>query len=150
MGEGQLAWKQLEKVLPLTHKLITTTPFVMSNSYSYNEELGLDGESMSDWFTGSANVLIKTLTREVFGIRPDLNGLNITPSAYMPFESANVSVCVKGKIVKVNYKNKRIGNREITLNGKTVGAKRNEAKQNYEIYLRTNELSEVNIIDITD
>lgn len=150
MGEGQLAWKQLEKVLPLTHKLITTTPFVMSNSYSYNEELGLDGESMSDWFTGSANVLIKTLTREVFGIRPDLNGLNITPSAYMPFESANVSVCVKGKIVKVNYNNKHIGNREITLNGKTVGAKRNEAKQNYEIYLRTNELSEVNIIDITD
>ena len=68
----------------------------------------------------------------------------------MPFESANVSVCVKGKIVKVNYNNKHIGNREITLNGKTVGAKRNEAKQNYEIYLRTNELSEVNIIDITD
>ena len=89
MGEGERAWTQLKKVLPLTHSLITTTPFVMSNSYSYNEELGLDGESMSDWFTGSANALIKVLTRYVFGIRPDLDGVCINPAAYMPFADAS-------------------------------------------------------------
>lgn len=55
-------------MLPPTHAFISTTPFVMSNSYSHNAEYGMDGESMSDWYTGSANVLIKVLVRQVFGL----------------------------------------------------------------------------------
>ena len=88
LDEGELAFKQLEKILPLTHEIISTTPFVMPNSYSYNEEAGMDGESMSDWYTGSANTLIKSLVRGLFGINPSLSGLNITPSTFFAANKA--------------------------------------------------------------
>ena len=48
IDEGEKAWKTLYKLLPFNHEFITTTPFVMPNSFSYNEERGFDGESMSD------------------------------------------------------------------------------------------------------
>lgn len=150
MGEGKPAWEQLEKTLPLTHKLITTTPFIMSNSYSYNEELGLDGESMSDWFTGSANVLIKTLVREVFGISPDLGGVKLTPSAYMPFKSCEIRLGVKNKIINLSYKNAGRGKRSVTVNGKPANITYNAAKQNYETYLTTDALLDVNYVEVTD
>ncbi len=59
LGEVELAEKQLLKILPFTHAYISTTPFVMPNSYCYNEQYGFDGESMNDWFTGSGCVLGK-------------------------------------------------------------------------------------------
>ncbi len=121
MNESKLAFEQLTKVLPLTHDLITTTPFIMSNSYSYNEELNLDGGSMSDWFTGSANVLIKTLVWYVFGIHPDLNGVTIAPSIYFPFKDASITIKVKDSIITLKYQNKGEKERNITVNGKPYG-----------------------------
>lgn len=150
MGEGKLAFEQLYKALPITHKLISTTPFIMSNSYSYNEELGMDGESMSDWFTGSANVLIKTLTRCVFGINPDLKGVTLSPSSYMPFDSAKISLYLKGTILKLNYRNEGIGTRSFSVNGNPVTANFNKAKNAYELYLDISSLpstTEITIID---
>lgn len=49
LGEYERAEEQLKKILPLTHEFISTTPFVMPNSYVYNEDRGFDGESMNDW-----------------------------------------------------------------------------------------------------
>ncbi len=135
MGEGKLAWEQLEKALPITHKLITTTPFIMSNSYSYNEELELDGDSMSDWFTGSANVLIKTLVWYVFGVRPDLNGVNIFPAKYRPFGDSCMNVSVKGCVLKINYTTDNTTNiRYYIVNGKKI--------ETENLYLSTKELKD--------
>lgn len=103
MDEGELAFKQLGKILPLTHKILSTTPFVMPNSYSYNPESGMDGESMSDWYTGSANTLIKSLVRGLFGINPSLDGLSISPSHYIGTKGATCSLMVKDSLVKVTY-----------------------------------------------
>lgn len=119
LGESKLAWEQLYKILPLTHEKITTTPFVMSNSYSLNDELNLDGESMSDWFTGSANTLIKAIVRYVFGINPDLNGIRIAPAEFAPFFTASITLSVKGKKITTRLV-KGDGKPSITLNGKTL------------------------------
>lgn len=149
MNEPKRAWDQLIKVLPLTHDMITTTPFVMSNSYSYNEELDLDGESMSDWFTGSANTLIKTLVWCAFGLKPDLDGLHVRPPMYFPFDGATISVTVKGKRVTLIYKNAKLGKREITFNGKPVNARPDESTDTA-FYIRSNDLEETNVITVTD
>lgn len=141
MNESELAFRQLTKVLPLTHSLITTTPFVMSNSYSYNEELSLDGGSMSDWFTGSANVLIKTLVWYVFGIRPDLNGLTVAPSEYMPFQDACINVKVKNSVVRLRYKKEGTGKRTFTVNG--------EVRENT-VYIPNEKLTETVDVVVTD
>ena len=117
IGEAEKAWGQLYKILPLTHEFISTTPFIMSNSYLYNEERGFDGESMSDWFTGSGCVLVKTLLWEIFGVQPDLNGLTVRPANYFPSEKACLSMQVKGCDITVEYKKTGEGKRRFTVNG---------------------------------
>ena len=69
LGEGDFANEQVLKILPITKEEMSTSPFIMPNSYVYNEELNMDGESMSDWYTGSANTLLKTLIRGLFGLK---------------------------------------------------------------------------------
>ena len=141
MDEGELAFKQLAKILPLTHDILSTTPFVMPNSYSYNLESGMDGESMSDWYTGSANTLIKSLVRGLFGINPTLDGLNLSPSHYIGTKEATVSLMVKGSLIKVSYlpTNNRVSTIEI-----------NGIKQGYDkdIYLDKKYLEENKNINI--
>ncbi|MBE6573431.1 MAG: hypothetical protein E7652_03455, partial [Ruminococcaceae bacterium] len=63
LGESEEAWKQLEKSMVITHDNATLTTFVMPNSYCANDEYGIDGVSMGDWYTGSGTVLIKELVR---------------------------------------------------------------------------------------
>lgn len=106
MDEGEKAFEQLEKVLPLRHEKISTSPFVMPNSYSYNPEEDMDGESMSDWYTGSANTLIKVLVRGLFGVETTLDGVFIRPSSYFKTETASLSVCIKGCRFRIVYRGK--------------------------------------------
>ncbi len=150
MGESEEAWKQLYKLLPLTHSLITTTPFVMSNSYSYNEELGLDGESMSDWFTGSANALIKAVVRYVFGIMPDLGGVAISPPMYMPTDSASISVTVKGRRITLDYTKSGGGKRAFTVDGIAVKAEADPSSGTPMIYIKTSDLKNGSVIEVKD
>ena len=117
MGESKRAWEQLYKILPVTHELISTTPFVMPNSYIENKDRGLDGESMSDWFTGSGCVLVKLMLWYVFGIRPTLTALTVSPSEYVPFKKTSITVNVKGVPVTVRYEKKGNGSRTFKVNG---------------------------------
>lgn len=117
LGEDELAWETMYKVLPVTHSFITTTPFVMPNSFIYNEERGFDGESMNDWFSGSGSVLIKLLFGGIFGVRPNLDGVEIRPSSYMPCEKASITLNVKGAKVNIVCK-KAEGERKYLVNGK--------------------------------
>ena len=116
IGEDERAWEQLYKILPITHDFISTTPFVMPNSYVYNEEKGFDGESMSDWFTGSGCVLVKVLLWYVFGVRAHLSGVTISPAKYIPFDKADLQMTVRGKKISLAYR-KDGGARRFVVNG---------------------------------
>ncbi len=117
LGEDKLAWEQLVKILPFTHEHLSTTQFVMSNSYSYNEEFGMDGESMSDWYTGAANVLIKVLVRHVFGVDATLENVYVRPCNVMPFGAAEIRLNVRGCSVNLKYKKTGKGQRVFTVDG---------------------------------
>ena len=118
IGESKKAWEQIYKILPITHDFISTTPFVMPNSYIHNEERGFDGESMSDWFTGSGCVLVKALIGGAFGVQPTLDGIRINTATYMPCKHAEITLKVKGVTLELKYQNKNNGSREYTINGK--------------------------------
>ena len=135
MNESRLAFKQLYKILPLTHEILTSTPFVMPNSYSYNEEAMMDGESMSDWYTGSANTLIKSLVRGLFGVNPTLDGLYLTPAKYVDTKLASCSLVVKGTLVKINYNTNYNDVNTIEING-------NKQQYNGSIYIDNNTLKQ--------
>lgn len=139
--EPQFAWEQLVKILPITHDRISVTPFVMPNSYAFNEKKGFDGESMNDWFTGSACVLIKIIVRNVFGVDPDLNGLHISPARKMPFEKASLKLNYKKRPLTVEYINKGVGVRSVAVNG---------VPQKGDTYLTDEELPSELYVSITD
>lgn len=115
LGEAGLAEEQLLKVLPITHEYISTTPFVMPNSYIENVQRGFDGESMNDWFTGSGCVLGKILIFEIFGFKPEPGGFTLCPAKGVRFRSFHVKLCVKGGELIVDYHNENSGERRFLL-----------------------------------
>lgn len=117
MGEAEKAWEQLYKILPITHEFISTTPFVMPNSYVYNKEKEFDGESMSDWFTGSGCVLLKILLWYVFGIKAELDKTEIRLPKFMPFEKCSIKLNLKGVNIHLSYEKTGAG-RKYFVNGK--------------------------------
>lgn len=150
MGEADFAWEQLCKALPVTHEHLSTTPFVMSNSYSYNEEYGLDGESMSDWFTGSANVLVKVLVRCVFGINPDLHGVTISPAKGAGARNSRIKIKVRGAELNVENKCGTDGPRRFFVNGGEVKAEYDKFLCTEKIYLPEERLAGKIHIVVTD
>ncbi len=121
MNEPTTAYNQLFKLLPITHDKLSTTPFVMPNSYVYNLDLGLDGESMSDWYTGSSNTLIKALIFDMFGIKPKLdNTILIKPISRFFSTSAELKIAIKGKKFKIIYNKNENLKGKIKINNKII------------------------------
>ncbi len=122
IGEGKKAWDQLEKLLPFNHEHVSVSPFVLPNSYGYNEEFNIDGESMQDWQTGSSNVLFKVLVWYVFGFKPALDGVFIQPSRYQNFKSLALDVQYMNRTFKLRYtgeEKKETTQRQFVVNGKS-------------------------------
>lgn len=81
----------------MTHDTISVSPYVMPNSYGYNPEKNVDGQSMMDWQTGSSNVTLKLLVRFVAGVRPEYDGVWVQPAAYCPFGAFTAEVPGEGR-----------------------------------------------------
>ena len=122
IGESRFAWDQMYKILPITHDYISTTPFVMPNSYVYNEDKGFDGESMNDWFTGSGCVLLKVLIGGVFGIKPTLDTVKIETCEHLPSKKAEIALWIKRCKISLKYENLNVGKRKYFINEKEVDA----------------------------
>ncbi len=120
MGFAEDAWKELEKALPVSHKNTSLSPFVMPNSYGYNKELNIDGESMNDWQTGSSNVTVKVFVRDVLGVRPEYDGVWIQPAAKGPYDKLTGQVLVCGKHLNVKCTYTDVKETTFTLNGKVL------------------------------
>ena len=143
LGEYEKAEEQLKKILPLTHEFVSTTPFVMPNSYVHNDEKEFDGESMSDWFTGSGAVLGKVLFFGVLGLQPDLNGVTVSPAVSTLFHELKTALCIKGGEIEIRYKNMDRGVRTVTVNGKVISGK--------SVYIQNAELCGRHIVvEVTD
>ena len=121
MKEGKKAFEQIYKLIPITHSKVTTSPYVMPNSYGCNPELGIDGESMSDWYTGSSNTLLKAIIFDMFGIRPKIGDeIVIDPTNYFPSDEASISLVIKNRQIQINYRNQKSNKRKIYVNGELV------------------------------
>ncbi|MCX7709861.1 MAG: hypothetical protein N2484_08410 [Clostridia bacterium] len=116
IGCPEYAWEQLYKLLPITHEKISCSPFVMPNSYGFNEEKRIDGESMHDWQTGSSNVILKTLIKYVFGFEAEFEGVWIQPAGFNPFGSFEFSITVYGCKLTIAYEDKCSGARTYKVN----------------------------------
>ena len=119
--ESELAYTQLLKLIPITHKEISTSPFVMPNSYGHNDKLGIDGQSMNDWYTGSSNTILKGLVESFIGINPQFeNEIKLEPNK-LPIDEVRVEVSVTGKRIKYHQvSSKGLNSQEIKVNGALI------------------------------
>lgn len=140
MGSPENAWKELLKSLPMTHDTVSVSPYVMPNSYGYNPEKNIDGQSMMDWQTGSSNVTLKLLVRFVAGVRPEYDGVWIQPAAYCPFGGFTAEVPVKGATVRITYKNTGAGERRFTLDGESAEGRYNDSLQVQRLWIPSGRL----------
>ena len=147
IGESKTAWEQIKKILPFTHEKVSCSPFVMPNSYGYNKELNIDGESMQDWQTGSSNVLFKTVVRLVFGFDPGYNELTVCPAKYCPFEKISGDFVYHGKKIHIEYTPKETA-RTFLLNGKTLKNEFSNDLKTEKVSIEEKELKDDNILII--
>ena len=142
VGDSEYAWKQLEKTLVISQQEPSKSPFVMSNSYCFNPEEGLLGQSAIDWYTGTGTVMMKNFIRAVFGIEPNLNGLNIKTSSYMPCNNAEINILIKGCNVHLVYRNENNGKRQIFVNGKQRTTEYSELLRTEKAFIQNDEITE--------
>lgn len=117
MGCSELAWEQMVKSLPFTHDYVSCSPFVMPNSYGFNPEKNIDGESMQDWQTGSSNVLLKVLLKYVLGICPEYDGIWVQPAKYYLFSNLKAQIIIKKCIIKLQIEYRGKDSRSFYVNG---------------------------------
>ena len=120
VGDSDFAWEQLIKVISPSHKNMTMTSFVMTNSYMDNLKRGFDGQSQNDWFTGSGTVFIKNIVRNCIGLNADMNGVYVQPAFHMPVDKFTAEVLVKGVKVTVKYENTGASERTVLVDGNAV------------------------------
>lgn len=123
IGEWDLAWEQLNKLLPITHEFISHSPYVMSNAYMENEYFSINGESVNDWMTGSSAVLLKTLIFAICGYQPQINGITIAPACNIPFEDFSFLLESPNYNIKITYKKSNQLERIFIVNGKKFESK---------------------------
>ena len=150
LGESKKAWEQIEKIIPITHGFVSKTPFVMPNSYCQNEEFGIDGESMGDWYTGSGCVLLRDIVKYAFGVQPDLDGLKVITASYMPTNHAVVSLNIKGSHVELVYKNENNGRRKYFVNGREMTTTTDEVSGCEQIYIENDAFTGPLKIEVID
>jgi cellobiose phosphorylase len=119
MGQAKHAWQQIAKIMPFAphHEDASHSPFVMPNSYVFNQQLNLTGQSMNDWQTGCSNVLLKLLVRYVFGFRPGLDGLRVAPANWLPFDGFVFHGTAHGKQIRITLHHADVLSRRFTVNG---------------------------------
>ena len=120
----------------------------MPNSYCYNEEYGMDGESTGDWYTGSGAVLMRNIVEYAFGVQAELNGVKICIPNYLPSENMELSLRVKGGFLKLKYKDKKQNFRDCIINSKQVEVLKDKALGQEYIFIDNSNFNEEIVVEI--
>ncbi|MBC8060045.1 MAG: hypothetical protein H7Y18_05205 [Clostridiaceae bacterium] len=151
MGCPREAWEQLYKSLPFTHEYVSCSSFVMPNSYGYNEEKNIDGQSMLDWQTGSSNIIFKVFIKYVFGISPEFDGVWVQPCNWTPFEGFELNIKIRTCSIKLSHRNTNSKERIFTVNGVCRSGIYDPVMMLTKLWLQNEELlNEVLEIDVID
>ena len=150
IGEPERAWEQMFKAMPITHKFVSKTPFVMPNQYCHNDEYDIDGESLGDWYTGSGAVLLRCIFEYALGIQPDLEGLKIYVPSYIPSDSVHMNVTIKNSDIEYIYKNNNSGKRIYVVNGVEQETVKDFVSGNEVLYIENSKLNDKMLIEIFD
>ncbi len=101
-----------------------------------------EGRSHVHWLTGTASTVMVGCVEGICGIRPDADGIKISPSVPSQWKEFTMEKTFRGKKLFITVKNPNAvqgGVKETVVNGKTISGS----------YIPASELAETNNIEIT-
>jgi cellobiose phosphorylase len=126
LGHGNRAVEYYLESCPAAQNEIADTRLMEPYAYSQFTESSdspFEGRSHVHWLTGTASTVMVGSVEGILGLRPDIEGLRLTPAIPSSWKSFTMEKIFRGKklYIKVNNPNGReSGCKQLTVNGKEV------------------------------
>jgi cellobiose phosphorylase len=126
IGRGDEAWEYYRKICPSyleeISELHKTEPYVYAQMIA-GKDAFKPGEAKNSWLTGTASWNYYAITQFILGIKPDYNGLEISPCIPKTWKKYNISRKFRGATYHIEITNPsgiNHGVKELLLNGQKV------------------------------
>lgn len=126
MGHGNRAFEYFSESSPASMndkaEIRKLEPYC-HGQFTESSESPFEGRSHVHWLTGTASTVMVGCVEGILGLRPDFNGLRISPSVSSEWKEFTIEKDFRGKKLHIIVKNpdgKESGVRKITLNGKVI------------------------------
>jgi cellobiose phosphorylase len=142
LGRGNRAFEYYKESCPSAQndkaEVRRLEPYVYGQ-FTEGSDSPFMGRSHVHWLTGTASTVMVGCVEGILGIRPDLEGLRLSPAVPSAWKEFFIEKRYQGKLLKITVNNphgKQSGWTKITLNGVTLP----------ENYIKDRDLKEENVI----
>lgn len=120
LGRGNSAYKTLKMISCDNPKNSNSgvEPYAVSNMYIGIENEALKGFAPASWITGTAGWLYRGVTEYICGLRPQENGLTLSPCLPDGWSGTSVTRVFRGNVYNIIYK--KSDKNRVVCNGKEV------------------------------
>jgi cellobiose phosphorylase len=97
-------------------------PYVYSQ-FTESSESPFEGRSHVHWLTGTASTVMVGCVEGILGLRPDMNGLLLSPSIPSAWKSLEIEKVFRGSKLNIKVSNpdgRESGCKKLTVNGSAV------------------------------
>jgi len=126
LGHGNQAYDYLRAYLPAAYnkkaEVREIEPYVVCQS-THSKESPKHGVSRIPWLSGSAAWTYYAITRYIFGVRPEINGIRIDPCVPSKWKTFDVERKFRGKVLNIHFENPKgveKGIKKVVLNGEAL------------------------------
>ncbi len=144
MGHGNRAFEYFMETAPAAMndkaEIRVMEPYV-HGQFTESKASPYEGRSHVHWLTGTASTVMVGCVEGICGMRPDADGLAISPSIPSDWDSFKIAKNFRGKKLNINVDNSahvESGVKSVTLNGEAVDGN----------YISADKLADVNEINV--
>lgn len=143
-GHGNRAFEYFEESSPASMndkaEIRKLEPYC-HGQFTESVESPFEGRAHVHWLTGTASTVMVGCVEGILGIRPDFNGLRISPSIPSDWKEIKIQKEFRGKQLNMTVKNpsgKEAGVQSLVVNGRTIEGD----------YILASDLADVNEIEV--
>lgn len=125
IGRGEEAWEYFKKICPAYLEDISdlhkVEPYIYCQMIA-GKDAYKPGEAKNSWLSGTASWNFYTVTQYILGIKPQYNGLEISPCIPKDWKGYKISRRFRGAEYKIDIVNEGVNRevKEILLNGEAI------------------------------
>jgi cellobiose phosphorylase len=126
LGRGSRAFEYYQESCPAAQNPIAekriVEPYVYSQ-FTESVDSPFEGRSHVHWLTGTASTVMVGCVEGILGLRPDINGLRLSPAVPPSWKSFSIEKTFRGVKLRIQVQNpdgRESGCRKLTVNGTAV------------------------------